>query len=230
MSMSWRDLLFLHFPTEPSSIQQRLPTGLTVDTYPDETGREMAWVGLVPFRMEGVRPKGLPRLRSCEDFPETNVRTYCHVGGKDPGVWFFSLDAANPFACLYARSRFHLNYLYAKMTVERRNDTLRYESRRCRAPNERNRVNACIGREIGAAEPGTLEFFLVERYLLYSLRGTRLFKGQVFHPPYQLRLVESFDCLSGLVEANGIPANPFSHAVFSEGLDVSASMVSAVEL
>ena len=30
------------------------------------------------------------------NFHETNVRTYVHLDGRDPGVWFFSLDAANP--------------------------------------------------------------------------------------------------------------------------------------
>src|SRR5579862_3183753 len=102
ISMNWRDLLLLHFACDPMEIQDLLPRGLTVDTFPDDTGREMAWVGLVPFRMERVRPKGVPPMPCGESFPETNVRTYCHVNGKEPGVWFFSLDAANPIACAVA--------------------------------------------------------------------------------------------------------------------------------
>src|SRR3954468_22728434 len=94
MHMTWRDLLFLHFACPPEEIQALLPNGLTVDTYPDSTGEEKAWVGLVPFRMENTAPRGIPRIPGCSDFPETNVRTYCHAAGRNPGVWFFSLDAA----------------------------------------------------------------------------------------------------------------------------------------
>ena len=57
-----------------------------------------AYVGLVPFTMTGVRPVGLPPVRGISSFHETNVRTYVHREGRDPGVWFFSLDAANRIA------------------------------------------------------------------------------------------------------------------------------------
>lgn len=228
MTMRWRELLFLHYPYDPEAIQRVLPPGLTVDTYPDETGREMAWIGLVPFRMEGVRPKGMPKIQPCENFPETNVRTYCHVNGRDPGVWFFSLDAANPFACVWARQFFHLPYHEAKMSVESKSGEVHYESARFRGQEAQNSVHCHIGDEIGSAEPGTLEFFLIERYLLYSYKTGRLFKGQVFHQPYPLRKVENFSVSSGLIEANGLVPGEFNLAVFSAGVDVSASRIVGV--
>src|SRR5579862_5442485 len=94
MFQSWRDLLFLHFSLPVSEIQTLLPVGLEVDTFPNSEGIDRAWVGLVPFRMEGIRPRRLPALPWISAFPETNVRTYVHQGGRRPGVWFFSLDAA----------------------------------------------------------------------------------------------------------------------------------------
>lgn len=228
MTMNWRDLLFLHFSCEPEVIQAILPPGPAVDTFPDESGEERAWIGLVPFRMESVRPSRWPRLRPCEDFEETNVRTYCHVNGKNPGVWFFSLDAANPFACAYARLRYRLNYREAFMTVERDGDEVRYASRRWRSPQTESRAICRVGSNIGPANPGTLEFFLVERYLLYSYKGSQLYKGQVYHPPYQLRAVESYEGSSGLVQVNGIEPRPFDHALFCDGVDVSAGPVMQV--
>lgn len=221
MAMSWRDLLFLHYACDPEEIQEILPRGLTVDTFPDESGQERAWIGLVPFRMEGVRPRGMPPFPPCEDFPETNVRTYCHVDGRDPGVWFFSLDAANPFACAFARRFFNLNYRHARMKVNRANDEVRYESSRFGNPHAENRARCRIGGDRGPAQVGTLEFFLVERYLLYSFKDGALFKGQVFHPPYRLRDVEEYEASGSLIEVNGLKARPFTHAVFSEGVDVS---------
>jgi hypothetical protein len=40
------------------------------------------------------------------------------------------------------------------------------------------------------AEPGSLEFFLAERYLLYSTSGGHLRRGQVHHAPYPLQRAE----------------------------------------
>jgi uncharacterized protein YqjF (DUF2071 family) len=229
LTMSWRDLLFLHYACEPEAIQKFLPRGLSVDTFPDDNGKEMAWIGLVPFRMEAVRPRGVLRIRACEDFPETNVRTYCHVDGQNPGVWFFSLDAANPFACAFARQFFHLPYKEAKMTVDRTGDEVHYEStRRCQSEAV-NSVHCRVGAEIGKAEPGTLEFFLAERYLLYSYNRERLFAGQVFHQPYPLQKVEAFTASSGLIKADGLDPLPFTHALFSPGVDVSAGRLAKVE-
>jgi uncharacterized protein len=228
LTMRWRDLLFLHYAYESEAIQKLLPPGLTIDTYPDETGKEMAWIGLVPFRMEGVRPKGLPHLRPCENFPETNVRTYCHVNGKDPGVWFFSLDASNPFACTFARQFFHLNYREASMTVDRSGNDVHYESKRCGCDGGENSVHCRVGEDIGKAEPGSLEFFLVERYLLYAYGRGKLHKGQVFHQPYTLQKVDEFGVSTGLPQADGLDPLPFTHALFSPGVDVSAGRIERV--
>jgi uncharacterized protein YqjF (DUF2071 family) len=223
--MNWRDLLFLHFAADPEAIQKMLPRGLTVDTFPDREGAEKAWIALVPFRMEAVRPKGMLRIAACESFPETNVRTYCHREGKEPGVWFFSLDASNPFACAFARRLFHLNYRHATMTVERKDDRVVYGSVRRRTADGENRIECVLGDPLEPATPGTLEFFLIERYLLYSSDGATLYKGQVFHPPYSLRRVDEFSASTGLLEVNGLEARPFTHAVFSDGVDVRGGRI-----
>ena len=39
------------------------------------------------------RARRSERRRSRRAFHEINLRTYVHRGGRDPGVWFFSLDA-----------------------------------------------------------------------------------------------------------------------------------------
>src|SRR4051812_24259993 len=91
MYQKWRSLLFLHWALPPEAVRPLLPAGLDLDVY-----QGSAYVGLVPFTMRGVRPVGLPAVPWLSNFHETNVRTYVHAGGRDPGVWFFSLDAANP--------------------------------------------------------------------------------------------------------------------------------------
>src|SRR6266536_1164336 len=71
MLQHWRRLTFLHWPYPPPAVQALLPPGLEVETFDGA-----AWVGLVPFLMDGVRPPGVPPLPWASRFPETNVRTY----------------------------------------------------------------------------------------------------------------------------------------------------------
>lgn len=218
MYQRWRALTFLHFPCDPAEVQATLPDGLTVDTYP-LNGREMAWVGLVPFRMEGVRPRFLPPIPGLSAFPETNVRTYVHREGHEPGVWFYSLDAANAIACRIARSTFGLPYHEAAMSVDESPGRIRYVSRRT-AEGADHEIDVVPGTDVGTATPGTLEFFLVERYLLYTRILGRLVTGRVHHPPYSLQNVEVPNVHESLVSAAGIGARPFIHRIFSPGVDV----------
>ena len=114
MRQKWRELLFLHWPIPTVDLRPLVPPQLDLDLF-DGT----AYVGLVPFTMKGVRPVGLPPVAGLSRFHETNVRTYVHRAGRDPGVWFFSLEAANPIAVSLARSLYHLPYHHAKMFLER---------------------------------------------------------------------------------------------------------------
>ena len=216
MSQSWRDLLFLHFSIPPEQIQRLLPRGLTVDTWDGK-----AWIGLVPFRIQGIRPLWMPPMPWISAFPETNVRTYVHRDGKEPGVWFFSLDAARWLACRYARARFCLPYFHSRMTVQRQGNGLEYASKRLEGREEAVLRGSCVlGDDLPAAKPGSFEFFLVERYLLYAEQRGRLATGRVYHPPYPLAAVREFEMETSLVERAGIDPRPFEHALFSAGVDV----------
>src|SRR6266481_5950618 len=82
----WDRLLFLHWEVPPEALRPLLPARLDLDTY---EGR--AFVSITPFTVRGARLRGLPPLPTLSDFHEVNVRTYVHLGGKDPAVWFFSL-------------------------------------------------------------------------------------------------------------------------------------------
>lgn len=206
MYQEWYHLLFVHWEVPAEPLRALLPPGLELDTF---DGR--AYVGLVPFTMRGVRPRRLPRIPCLSEFHETNVRTYVHRGGRDPGVWFFSLDAANPVAVAIARARFGLPYHHARMCVEvdaggGPGPALTYVSERPR-PARRPILSEVRARVIGPvepAEPGSLEDFLAERYLLYSTLGGRLRRGQVHHSPYPLQRAEVDTLDETLLAAAGI--------------------------
>lgn len=216
----WHDLLFLHWRLPAEDIAPLLPAGLTLDTWEGD-----AWVGLVPFRMSGVRPWWAPWGFA---FAETNVRTYVHRQGRDPGVWFFSLDAAQSLAVRIARCCWGLNYFRAEMSLARDADRVEYRSRRLwpGEPGAELAVSAEIGRALpgalsGRANCGTLEHFLVERYVLYAVRRGRLLRGQVHHAPYMLRAAQATGLWQSLLAASGIRVDrPPCHALFSERVDV----------
>lgn len=189
MTMSWLDLLFAHWRVDPERIRRALPRGLELDLFDGE-----AWLGVVPFRMANVRPRGVPWLPWVSAFAELNVRTY--VRGRDgkTGVWFFSLDAASPVAVSMARWFFHLPYFHARMRCETTaGDWIAYESERTDRGCARGDF---VGRyrAVGPTTPapaGTLEHWLTERYCLYSAdsRG-RVYRGDIHHAPWPLRPAE----------------------------------------
>lgn len=197
-----------------------VPVRLAIDTFEGE-----AFVGIVPFTMHGVRPRWAPPVPWLSKFHETNVRTYVHHDGRDPGVWFFSLDAANRIACWIARTFWHLPYHHARMSLEVGADgAVRYESHR-RAAGARFRGTCRPTGEVHAAVPGSLEHFLAERYFLYAQhRDGTLRCGQVHHAPYPLQpatLEDAWD--ESLLAAAGIARPPGQAPLvhYATGVDVA---------
>jgi uncharacterized protein len=213
----WRHLAFLHWRVPVAALRPLVPAALAIDTFDNE-----AFVGIVPFTMQGVRPRWAPAIPGISNFHETNVRTYVHRDGADPGVWFFSLDAANRLAVAIARTFWHLPYHHARMTLAVDAGGVRYASER-RTDGARFEATCRPLGEPRAATPGTLEHFLAERYFLYAQkRDGTLRRGQVHHPPYPLQAAELTAWDESLLAAAGLsrPAGtPLAH--FAAGVDVA---------
>ena len=124
MLQSWHDLLFAHWPVSQQAMREQVPASLDLDLFQGK-----AWISVVPFRMSGIRPRYLPALPWLSAFAELNVRTYVVRDGM-PGVYFFSLDAANPIAVRLARRFFHLPYFDADMSLSYNADWIEYSSLR----------------------------------------------------------------------------------------------------
>ena len=223
----WRSLLFMHWSVPLDVLRPRVPDSLEIDQFDG-----VAYVGVVPFAMEGVRPKWLPGALAFT-FLETNVRTYVLRDGQ-PGVYFFSLDAASGLAAWAARQFWGLPYFHAKMSLQREassrgeadealsaGDTVLYRSSRVHS-DVSHRVRYVIGEPLGPAPPDSLEFFFLERYLLFVERKDAMFAGQVHHRPYPAHLAEVVEVEDQLLSASGIATASqlpkFAH--FSPGVDV----------
>jgi len=183
MYHTWRHLLFAHWRVEPERIQRTLPAGLSVDTYDGE-----AYVGVVPFFMRNIRTWWSPRLPGLSDFLELNVRTYVHDASGTPGVWFYSLDCNQPVAVWGARTFYSLPYRHARMTAEEptaASPVIEYESRLKRG-DRFAKLTYELGDDRRTAAPGTPDFFLVERYVMFADRRGKILSGRVHHRPYPL--------------------------------------------
>jgi len=198
MKQIWHDLLFAHWPVPPSLMRPLVPPQMTLDTF--DGG---CWIGVVPFHMSGIRGRWFPALPGLSRFPELNVRTYVTRDGK-PGVYFFSLDAANLPAVWAARTFYHLPYFHAAMRVEEREGSIQYWSRRQAAPAEfRARY-----RPIDSVQPrasGSLEHWLTERYCLYTTHRGQVYRGEIHHQPWPLQNAEAELETSTVAAAAGIP-------------------------
>ena len=219
MYQRWTNLLFLHWAVAPDTIQATLPPGLTVDTYNDQ-----AWLGVVPFFMQGLRPRFCPPVPGLSNFLELNLRTYVHDDKGRPGVWFYSLDANQALAVKIAQLGFSLPYVHAQIasTVDAEGGIEFRSTRRGQPVQEFHYKPVTV---MGTARPGTLEFFLVERYLLFSHQESknRLYMGRIHHKPYPLVEPELPAYSRDLFPLNGFadPARAPDHALMSHGVDVA---------
>jgi uncharacterized protein len=212
MYQSWGQLLFLHWPVPEEAIRPLIPGPLQLDTF---EGR--AWVGLAPFTMWGIRPLFFPALPLVSESHELNVRTYVQLDGV-PGVWFLSLDAGNPLAVWGARTAFHLPYFRARMQLEQNGQTIHFRSRRRHStstPRAEFEAVWDLGGVMPQAQPASLEFFLVERYCLYTAHRGRLYRARIHHGPWPLRQATLSKLVSTMLESHGLPTPsgaPLLHA------------------
>ena len=217
MTQSWHDLLFAHWPVDAEKLRPLIPERLEIDTF---DGR--AWLAVVPFRMTNVRLRGTLAVPWLSAFPELNVRTYVVCDGK-PGVWFFSLDAGNSLAVAIARTWFHLPYFRARMGCLERNGWIEYASQRNHSGASPAALQVRYRPVASVFFPqwGTLEHFLMERYCLYALDGSRrLIRGEIHHRPWLLQQAQAELPRNTMAEPIGIALEPPPLLHFARRQDV----------
>ena len=183
MHQAWCDFLFLHWRVDAAVLRQIVPEPLELHLHEGD-----AWVGVIPFHMTDVRPRGTVNVPGISAFPELNVRTYVKVGDR-VGVYFLSLEAHNRLAVETARLTYGLPYFAAQMSWTRDGNRFSYQSRRTdgRGPAAAFRATYEIGGAYHYTQAGTLESWLSERYCLFTVSDGKVSTTDVHHLPWPMR-------------------------------------------
>lgn len=201
MHQKWGKLLFMHWRIDEKLLRPLIPSQLSIDTFDG-----CAWIGVIPFTMWGIRASFLPPIPGTSAFHELNVRTYVYRDGV-PSVWFFSLDAANKLAVWGARKFYYLPYFNAAMSLSQSVNTIQYSSIRQddRARPAELHASWNIAEGLPTASPGSLEFFLTERYALDTEHKGKLYRSRIHHRPWPLHRATLNSLNSTMIEAVGLP-------------------------
>ncbi|MGH7385465.1 MAG: YqjF family protein [Candidatus Rokuibacteriota bacterium] len=211
----WRDLLFVHWAMPVDAVRPLVPPALELDQ-----AEGSAWLTLIPFLIAESRPAALPAILSSA-FLETNLRTYVRGPDGEAGIYFFSLEAASLPAVAAARLLYGLPYFFAAMSRRVDGARMTYASRRRTGRGATLEATWTVGEATGPAAAGSLEHFLIERYVLYVRRRSGLRRGRVRHAPYPLRAAAVEGISESLLAAAGLPppaGPPLCH--HSPGVDV----------
>jgi uncharacterized protein YqjF (DUF2071 family) len=225
LHQSWRHLVFVHWALAPEQLARRLPAALPLDTWQGQ-----AYLGLVAFVVENNRLTLMPPVPFLARFYEVNLRTYVRPPGREPGVYFFSLDASHAVIAAAARTFYGLPYHASRarlVKIRAPGKPPRFSmSFRREGPMESEAAFCRLGYSVSgdgprSAAPGTLTHFLVERYVLYTASGEEVEATRVAHEPYPVQGAQLHRLEETLSTAAGTPrlGNP-SHAHYARGVDV----------
>ena len=215
-TVSGRDVLFAHWPVDPSALRPQVPEPLAIDTFDGS-----AWVSALALENAGVAPGSLGSLSVAVPTPQLNFRTYVSHDG-DEGVYFHSLDTGDRAVAELGRRAFGLAFHAARSRIRRTGDTLRFSSRRTRAegPDAVFRARYRPARSTGGVEPGSVAAFCVERDRYFvppgeggaALPGAgatgddALVVGRITREPWQVSAVDATVRANTLFEATGLPS------------------------
>ncbi len=205
----WNRALFFHYPVDAKILREFVPKEIEIDMFDN-----VAWVSIVAFTMEKIRPRFIPAFAPISDFDEINLRTYVTKNGK-PGVYFLSIEAGKFCSAILAKSLSGLPY--EKSIIIRKANS--YQANHPKR-NFSLLADYSIGMEV--KQKTALDLFLTERYCLYLKENKQLSRFEIQHLPWKINQIE-FEFLEinyqlGQLKIDSKPA--LVH--YSEGVQVVA--------
>jgi len=208
MTQEWHDVLFLHWPVSPEAVREHIPSELELDLYGD-----MAWIGVVFFRVKGNRLRFIPSVPGMSSFLEVNVRTYVTYKGR-AGVHFFSLDANHPLIVKMTTTGNFLPYRKAEISLKRRKKIFTLQSRRLHENNFPETLRTSFEPIPYPIESTHFEKWLTERYHMWTKPENQLVRVDIRHSPWILQNVTGTiyeNSMASFINSNFKEKRPLAH-------------------
>lgn len=186
----WNRALFFHWKVDAEVLQELLPENLSLDLFNNE-----AYVSLVAFTMEKIRPKFLPSFAPISTFEEINLRTYVIKDDK-PGVYFLNIEASKIISVAVSKLLSVLPYEHADMY---RNNKDYFQST---FPKKNFSFTAKYEISETIEHKTDLDCFLTERYCLYVDAYENLYRYDIHHLPWQLNKLHLYELETNYVLGN----------------------------
>lgn len=170
----------MHWKVDAQILRTLVPSDLEIDLHEGD-----AWVSLVAFSMEKIRPRFLPAFPLVSNFNEINLRTYIKDGDKT-GVYFLSIEGGKWMSCAVSKAISGLPYRYSKM----HRDKGLYSSN-----NDKFGDLLQVRYEIGdpVVKKEDLDKWLTERYALFQDNGQEMNTFEVHHVEWPVHHLEIND-------------------------------------
>ncbi|WP_109831792.1 YqjF family protein [Reichenbachiella versicolor] len=174
----WNQVVFLHWKVSQSILRKFVPEHLEIDLYQNQ-----AWISLVVFRMDNIRPRLLPSFPPISNFDEINIRTYVQQNGKS-GVYFLSIEASKRLSTLIAKNLSELPYRYSSIN---RNSLSNFSSKNT---NYNDHLNFTYEVKNETPKKSELDLWLTERYALFQTSRYGLNKFEIHHIEWPIKNIK----------------------------------------
>lgn len=181
IEMLMRDMLFINWVVQPEALRDMVHQELELDTRFDSTGRPVAFVSAVCFRVAEVRSNVLP-LPSLS-FDQVNYRAYVKEG-ENSSVFFLDMKVNSRMLTMLT------GFLNVPVSYDEIEITSAQNSTASHRYNFRSsglRAEAVIEArsESITADPAITSEFITQRPVGYASAGDNAFKIEVEHPVLQ---------------------------------------------
>jgi len=205
----WNRAIFLHWKVDYQELRNFVPKELEIDLFEGN-----AWVSVVAFSMEKIRPKNLPHFAPISNFEEINIRTYIKSGEKT-GVYFLSIEGGKKISCHIAKNISELPYRYSKIKMK---------------PEQYTSLNAAYGDRLNiqfrirdvVQNPSELDIWLTERYALFQDADDAINEYEIHHHPWSLQEIEVEEFLVNYQRFSTLLKGKPNKTGYSNGVQVVA--------
>ncbi len=173
----WNDAVFLHWKVNAEELKKFIPKDLEIDLIENS-----AWISLVAFDMENIRPRHLPAFPPISYFHEINIRTYVKFNNKT-GVYFLSIEGGKELSCRIAKNMSGLPYRYSRM----KRKTGFYTSEN-NSPKSNFELKFKVSKKL--EHKTQTDLFLTERYALFQDAGNCLNEFEIHHIEWPIHEIE----------------------------------------